>query len=129
MKREEWQKIVDRGPFVLPTYEPSRSEGELYSMDPETGELDLDDVVGYMPNVYYDKRYADYYYYSFTAIIPDGEEIGCYSRGVFDEDDGTFDDAYAYFEIEGSPLRFMTEKDFIANNYVYNSPDFEEVAE
>ena len=48
---------------------------------------------------------------------------------MFDEDDGTFDDAYTYFEIEGSPLRFMTEKDFIANNYVYHSPDFVEVAE
>lgn len=129
MNEKEWQKIVDRGPFVLPTYKPSRSEGELYSMDPDTGELDLDDVVGYMPNTYYDKRFADWPYYSFTAIIPDGEEIGCYSRGVFDEDDGTFDDAYVYFEIEDIPLRFMTEKDFIANNYVYHSPNFEEVAE
>lgn len=121
MNEEEWQKVVERGPFVINSYEPARPAGELFAFDNE-GELDSEDVVGYMPETYFDRRFADYFYYSFTAIIPDEDEIGCYYRCTFDEDQGSYDFSQNDVEIEGSPFNYMSEKDFVENNYVYQPP-------
>ena len=71
-----------------------------------------------MPNTYYDKRYVDWYYYSFTALEPDPDSIGVWLYRRTDEDEGIFeiDDWYAE-EIEYAHL-WMTEEDFL-NEWEY----------
>lgn len=93
--KEQWQEIVSRGALVPPYYEPSRSAGNLYAID-DDGTLNESVVVGYMPNTYYDKRYRDWAYYSFTAFRSDADNVGVFSYNVFDEDEGMYDfDGYS----------------------------------
>lgn len=112
---QKWAKIVDRGPVLLPSFEPSRGAGELFAVI--DGEIDYDQVVGHMPNTYYDKSYVDFYYYSFTAWCPDHDEIGVFSYCRFDEDEGTYGDDEFFVEIEPEKfdvfLTYQTEEEFL----------------
>lgn len=111
MNKEEWKKVVERGAVVPPYFEPARSAGNLYALD-ENGSVDFNEVVGEMPNTYYDKRYADYYYYSFSAYIPIENEPSSYCYYEFDEDEGTFDDSGVFTEIVDTSS-WKTEKEFL----------------
>ena len=85
MKREDWDKIVERGPVVPPSFEPAHSAQTIYWI----GEIDGEphkEYLGEMPNTYYDKRYVDWYYYSFTALEPDPDSIGVWLYRRTDEE-------------------------------------------
>ena len=114
--QKKWATIVERGAILLPTFEPSRSAGDLYYYG-ENGELDESEVVGTMPNTYYDKRFADWPYYSFSAWEPSKDEIGVFHYTTFDEDDGSYDDSWTSVEIEpeyfDEYLVYRTEKEFL----------------
>ena len=112
---QKWAKIVGRGPVLLPSFELSRGAGELFAVI--DGAIDYDQVVGHMPNTYYDKSYVDFYYYSFTAWCPDPDEIGVFSYCRFDEDEGTYSDDGFFVEIEPEKfdvfLTYQTEEEFL----------------
>jgi len=113
--KNKWDKIVNRGPVLLPSFEHARSASGLYGV--VDGELNFDESLGYMPNTYYDKRFADWPYYSFSAWTPVADEVGLFTYTVFDEDDGTCDDSTVGVEV--SPelfdefLKFKTEEEFL----------------
>lgn len=115
--KEKWGKIVERGAILLPSFELSRGSGKIYSFK-EDGTLDYDDVIGEMPNTYYDKSYVDWYYYSFSAWCPDMGEIGMFTYTVFDEDEGSYElDTCTGVEVDEEDfdliLTFRTEKEFL----------------
>lgn len=115
--KEKWAKIVERGPILLPTFEHARSAGNLYAYDSD-GELDLEDILGTMPNTYYDKSYRDYWYYSFSAWTPCDNDMGSFYYSVFDEDEGTYEpDNVTYTEVDPEDfdlfLGLQTEADFL----------------
>ena len=109
--KEQWREIVSRGALVPPYYEPSRSAGNLYATH-DDGSLNERVVVGYMPNTYYDKRYRDRVYYSFTAFRPDADDIGVFFYNIFDKDEGTYDHDSCYIEIDDLDIinSFVPEK-------------------
>lgn len=112
MNKEEWKKVVERGPVVPPYFEPARSAGNLYAFD-ENGSLDFNEVIGEMPNTYYDKRWGDYYYYfSFSAYHPVENEPNNYYYYEFDEEEVIFDDDCNFIEIADTSS-WKTEKEFL----------------
>lgn len=122
--KEKWEKIVDRGPILLPSFELSRDSGKIYSFK-EDGTLNYDDVVGKMPNTYYDKSYRDWYYYSFSAWSPQKDEIGMFTYTEFDEDGGSYDlDNCTGVEVAEEDfdliLTFRTEKEFLEEEALKN---------
>lgn len=113
---QKWAKIVDRGPVLLPSFEHARGSGNLYAVD-KNGNLDYREVVGTMPNTYYDKRYRDFVYYSFSAWCPVENEIGSFVYGTFDEDEGFYDDSETLVEVDPELfdvfLTYQTEEEFL----------------
>lgn len=112
MNKQEWQEIVERGPVVHPSFELAHRKQSLYWRGEIDGEYH-EEYLGEMPNTYYDRRYADYVYYTFTALIPDPDEIGMYTYRRTDEDEGVFEfDEWYSEEIEDTSL-WKTEKEFL----------------
>ncbi len=112
LNKLEWEKVVKRGAIILPSYELFRNSGDLYAMD-ANGNLDETKIVGKHPNLYLDKSFADYHYYSFTALIPDKDVIGLFEYQRFDEDKGIFEDDIFYSIEIDNPYDFETEKEYL----------------
>ncbi|SFB90324.1 hypothetical protein SAMN04488102_101344 [Alkalibacterium subtropicum] len=112
MNEKEWKKVVERGSVVPPYYEPAHSAQSVYW----TGEIEgehHEEYLGEMPQTYYDKRYVDWFYYTFTALEPDPDEIGMYIYRRTDEDEGVFEFDEWYSTYIENTSHWKTEKEFM----------------
>lgn len=112
MNKEEWEKIIERGAIILPSYELHRLAGPLYEADDE-GQIDETKPVGHHPNTYWDKSYQDYHHYSLTALVPSKTEIGVFGYHVYDEDENCYNDDVTETMAISDPYQYQTEKEYL----------------